>query len=230
MAENKYNLHANHRERMREKFLMAKDAMPDHEILEMLLFYAIPRKDTNLIAHKLLDEFRSLNGVFSASREALMSVEGVGDSVAFFLKLMPYAFQRLEREKHKATYLDSLEKIAQYLAAQYILETEESVIVLLLDERAKLVAQKRLFEGTVNMSSLCVQKISQFVLNYGAYRVVLAHNHPAGTAEPSDEDLSATRYLCFTLSRLGITLEEHFIIAGQSYCPLVTYMKEAKYI
>lgn len=219
------NIHAEHRARMREKYLQMRDAMPDHEILELLLFNVIPRRNTNPIAHALLNRFGSLDEVFRASIPQLTSVEGVGEKTAMFLKEIQYVWRRIETSKSNHQVLDTYEKIAKYLVALFCTETNESVYVVLLDAKARLMSSRKLFEGTVTSASIDARKIASYALSQGAARIILAHNHLSGSAEPSDEDISTTRFLRRSLRQIDLILEEHFIIAGSSYCPLLDYME-----
>ena len=225
MSDKSPNIHEEHRNRMREKYLKARDAMPDHEILEVLLFSVISRKNTNPIAHALLRRFGSLEAVFDADVNSLMEVEGVGEKTAFFLKEIRYLWKRIETGKSSQQTLDTYEKLARYLIACFCGETKEAVYVLLLDARAHLISCKKLFEGTVTTSSIDARKIAEYAIINGAARLVVAHNHLSGSVEPSDEDISATRYLRRVLHGIDLILEEHFIIAGSSYCPLIDYIE-----
>ncbi len=224
MKNKSSNIHEEHRIRMRQKYLNAPDAMPDHEILELLLFNVIPRKNTNPIAHALLNTFGSLEGIFDADPKKLVQVEGVGEKTAFFLKEIRYLWKRIETSAASRETMDSYEKIARYFIATFCNEINESVYVMLLDARAHLIACKKIFEGTVISSSIDSRKIAEFALLQGAARVVIAHNHLSGCADPSDEDISTTRYLRRVLRGVDIELEEHFVIAGSSYCPIIQYI------
>ena len=226
----KSNIHEEHRIRMREKYRLSRDAMPDHEILEVLLFTVIPRKNTNPIAHDLIRTFGSLEGVFDADVKQLMQVEGVGEKTAFFLKEVRYMWKRIETCKREVEILDSYDKIAHYFAARFCGEVNESVHVLLLDARARVIACQKLFEGTVTTSSVDARRVVNFALTHNAVRAVVAHNHLSGRCEPSEEDISTTRYLRRILHGVDVILEEHFVIAGNSYCPILQYMEKNRKI
>lgn len=225
MKDKTPNVHEDHRIRMRQKYLNAPDAMPDHEILELLLFNVIPRRNTNPIAHALLKTFGSLKGVFEADTRRLIQVEGVGEKTAFFLKEIQYLWKRLETSSAAQETMDSYEKIARYFTAAFSNEVNECVYVMLLDARAHMIACKKLHEGTVVSSNIDSRKIAEFALTQGAARVVIAHNHLSGCADPSNEDISSTRYLKRVLRGVEIELEEHFIIAGNAYCPILQYIE-----
>ena len=224
MKDSKTNIHEDHRIRMRQKYLNAPDAMPDHEILEMLLFNVIPRKNTNPIAHALIKAFGSLKGVFEADTRKLVQVEGVGEKTAFFLKEIQYLWKRIETTDAAKETMDSFEKIARYFTAAFSTEVNECVYIMLLDARAHMIACKKLTEGTVTSSKADSRMIAEAAVLHGASRFVLAHNHLSGSAEPSDDDIATTRYLQRVLRGVEIYLEEHFVIAGDSYCPILAYI------
>lgn len=213
MKQDEKYLHEHHRQRMRDKYLAAKDTLPDHEILELLLFNVIPRKNTNPIAHRLCRRFGSLRGVLEADMQELMKVDGVGESTAFFLTQLPYLWKRCEmNEKAEGVLLDTVSKIGEYLASIFRGETVEVVYLLMLDNRARLIGCERLFEGTVTACETDARRIAEIALSNRAPRIVLAHNHPGGTAEPSDSDVSTTRYLRRVFSGIDLILEEHFTL------------------
>ncbi len=224
MSDN--NLHEHHRMRMREKYRAAKEAMPDHEILEILLYSVIKRKNTNPIAHKLCKRFGSLKGVLEADEEALKEVEGVGDATAGFLKEISYIAKRFSANDAEGVLLDSITKIGDHLVNLYKGKTREAVYLLMLDSRAKLIACQKLCDGTISSSNLSTRRIVEIALLHHAPRVILAHNHPNGSAAPSDDDIVTTRYLRRAFSMIDLTLEEHFIVAGDEFCPVMLYLRE----
>ncbi len=223
MEKNK-NLHADHRKRMREKYRTSRDNMPEHEILEVLLFSVIPRKNTNPIAHDLINRFGSLEKVLFADVSALLEVEGVGKETAFFLNEIRYLFHRLDKEKSDEAVLDSYEKLVRHFTAYFSDDGKEAVYGILLDSKNRLIVCEKLFEGSVSTSAIDARRVAEFALLYHATRVVLAHNHLSGSALPSDEDISATRYLRRVLNVIDVTLEEHFVISGREYCPILEYI------
>ena len=227
MALDEKYLHEKHRERMRQKYAAAKETLSDHEILEILLYHVIPRKNTNPIAHRLLRRFGSLRGVLEAEISELMQVEDVGETTAFFLKQLLYLWKRCERQQESGILLDSLSKIGDYFTVLFGGEKNESVYLLMLGNRAELIACRKLLDGSITACESSARKIAEIALSYGAHRVILAHNHPGASAEPSDSDVVVTRYLRRVLSGIDLDLEEHFIISGNTYCPLVHYLKDS---
>lgn len=195
--------------------------MPDHELLEVLLYTPLRRINTNNLAHALLNRFGSLDAVLDAGEEALMSVEGVGRETAFFLSEIAYLWHRYERSAKQGDFLGSMTAIGNYLVSLYRGVKVETVYLLLLDNAAKLIECHKLTEGSVNLNTINPRQITEIALARRATRVVMAHNHPAGTAEPSDADVATTLYLRRILSMIDLVLEEHFIVAGDSYYPLL---------
>ena len=220
-------LHEKHRERMRQKYLAAKETLSDHEIFEILLYHVIPRKNTNPIAHRLCRRFGSLRGVLEADYSELLQIEGVGESTAFFLKQILYLWKRCENKQSSGIVLDSISKIGDYLTVLFGGESGESVYLLVLGQRAELIACRKLFDGNITACESSARKIAEIALSYAAHRIILAHNHPGKSAEPSDSDVSITRYLRRVLSGIDLDLEEHIIVSGNTYCPLVRYLEES---
>ncbi len=226
MALDEKLLHEKHRERMRQKYIAAKEALSDHEILEVLLYHVIPRKNTNPIAHRLLRRFGSLRGVLEAEISELMQVEDVGETTAFFLKQILYLWKRCEHKQAGGVQLDSISKIGDYLTVLFGGEKNEAVYLLMLGSRAELVACRKLFDGSITACESSARRIAEIALSYQAHRIILAHNHPGTSAEPSDSDVSVTRYLRRVLSGIDLDLEEHFIVSGNTYCPIVRYLQD----
>ena len=226
MAFDEKHLHDKHRERMRQKYITAKDSLSDHEILEILLYNIIPRKNTNPIAHRLCRRFGSLRGVLEADLKDLLEVEEVGESTAFFLKQILYLWKRCENSHASGIVLDSISKLGTYLTTLFGGEKNEAVYLLMLGQKAELIACRKLFDGSITACESNARKIAEIALSYGAHRIILAHNHAEASAEPSDSDVSVTRYLRRVLSGIDLNLEEHIIVSGNTYCPIVHYLKK----
>ena len=179
-------IHDGHREKMRRRFLeTGLEGFADHEALELLLYYAIPRRDTNPIAHALMERYDSLSGVLNAPVEDLEKVEGIGESAAILLSLV----SRLSRKARIAdasqeTILNSSERAGAYLLERFAGERRELVFLLCLDRKGRLLACKRLAEGDVASADLNIRKVVEMALLTSASAVILAHNHPSGVAGP----------------------------------------------
>lgn len=185
--------HAKHRERMRTRFLEhGLDNFADHEVLELLLFYAVPRGDVNPLAHRLLDEFGSLANVLEAETPDLCRVEGMGEKTAAFLHLLPPMFRRYQTSKIQGTIYDSTDKVAEYLVKYYIGRPREQLSAVLLDNQCRLIRICDIAEGSATAVKINMRKLLQCVLQYNAADVVLAHNHPRGMCSPSRADIVQT--------------------------------------
>lgn len=212
-------IHDGHREKMRQRFMSGGlDSFADHEVLELLLFYAIPRRDTNETAHLLLERYGSLTGVFNAPVEDLMKAEGIGENAAVFLKLVPAACRKARLSGDgRDIILNSVDKIGDYLIDCFSGETAEVIYQLCLDKKGKLLACKRLAEGAVDNADLNVRKLVENTLLSSASAVVIAHNHPSGIALPSNEDYATTWRVQEALASIGVPLQDHIIVADGDY-------------
>ena len=212
------NLHKNHRERLKKRFLeKGLESFESHNVLELLLFYAIPRKDTNEIGHRLIKQFGSISAVFEAPIEELTAVEGVGENAAIFLKLMPEIAKRYLTDDNKTPFLNNSESAGGYFIPFFIGEKEEIIYVACLDAKAKVIKCECLHRGSFNAVEVNVRKIAQFALKHNAVGIILAHNHPGGVALPSNEDKITTKKVSDGLKALGIELFDHIIVADNDY-------------
>lgn len=211
------NIHANHRERVRKRYLDGgAQAFPDHNLLELLLFFSIPREDTNDIAHLLLKEFGSFSGVFDASYEDLQRVKGIGPNSALHIKLITDVARRymVDRADEKQS-IDTSDAAIEYLRHRFIGLENETAILLCLDGKECV---KRITEYTSNSSTGIILEINKVVvdaLNCDAKGIVLAHNHIHGFAVPSREDDETTQQIAKTLENLGITVCDHLIFSKE---------------
>ena len=216
------SVHEGHRQRMRRQLKTSgMDSLSDVQVLEVLLYYAIPRADTNPIAHRLLDRFGSLSGVLEAAPDELLNIEGMGDAAAQLISLIPQLERRhfIDRSG-KASILNSTSKCGQYLVPFFHGEQEEVVYLLCLDAKCKAICCVPVHRGSITAASISVRKIVQTALNQNAASVVLAHNHPSGYALPSPEDLDTTRTLQTALQAVGIVLADHIIVADDDFVSL----------
>lgn len=212
-------VHDGHRERLKSRFLEhGMDSFNDLNALELLLFYAIPRRDTNVIAHALLDRFGGLSGVFDASIPELTDVPGIGENAALLIKLVPHMMKKCELSKvsdmrtfHKSS------QVAQFLIPRFLEEREELVLVLCLDTRNNLLCCEVLNRGVVNAVDISTRRLVEHALKHKASAVVLAHNHPDGVAMPSREDEIFTGKAQEALRLMGIRMMDHIIVAGKNY-------------
>lgn len=211
-------IHDGHRARKKEQFIQTGlDSFADHEALELLLFYAIPRRDTNPTAHLLLQKFDSLEGVFSASVEELKSVEGVGESAAILLSMMHGLFSRTARTAANEKILNTVELCGKYFLNLLRHERREVLYQACLDGKGKLIACKKLSEGTADSAAFSVRQVVENALVADATMVVLAHNHVSGVALPSESDQIVTRRVRDALRAVDIQLMDHIIVADDDF-------------
>lgn len=214
--------HAGHRSRMHERVRQyGFNSLEEHEALEYLLYFTNKRKDTNLIAHALIDRFGSLAGVLEASEEELCKVKDVGPVTAQLLHLLPEAgryYMRSRVGSHKR--LETTQQLGEYLVAQFYGLRQERMLLLALNDRRTLLRAIWLDSGTVSAVEVGIHKLVTEAVSAGAAAVVLAHNHPGGVALPSREDIYATGNIMRALGMLGIHVADHIIVAGEEYCSM----------
>ena len=217
------NLHAHHRQRMRDRAMKnGFENFADHELLEMLLHQSIPRVDTNPIAHALLEKFGSVKGVLDSSVSDLCAVKGVGQASALQLKLTVEFLRRYERDSlERRTLYNSLGNTVRFLFPYFVGKGVETLYIMLLNNRMNLIRCEKISEGTVNCTDSSVRKIVELALGHQASSVILAHNHPNGLTTPSSADLDMTDTLNNHLQTLGVTLLEHIIFADRRYMPIM---------
>ena len=213
--------HSGHRDRLRGEFLARSESFPDHKVLELLLFYALPRQDTNPIAHDLLERFGSLVGVLDAPPEALAQVKGVGDRSAVLFKAVKELARRYAAGRSRIGNLITTNYAAyEILHPLFFGARNERVYLLCLDGKKKLLGCAKLGEGNVNAAEVTPRGVVETALNHNAARVILAHNHVSGLALPSDEDKATTLYLQTLLSQVGVLLDDHLIFVDDDMVSL----------
>ena len=212
-------VHDGHRERLKERFRSeGLDGFTEVQVLELLLFYSVPRKDTNEIAHALLEKFGTLAQVLDANPADLEKVPGMGSSSALFLKLLSAAGRRYQISRtESATILRTLEQCGAYLQPRFFGRKHEAVFLLCLDAKCKVLACKQVGEGSVNSAGVPIRRIVETALSANATMVVLAHNHPSGLALPSADDIQTTKRLAVALDTVEITLIDHLAFSDDDY-------------
>ena len=216
-------MHSGHRERMREKFLKCgSEALEDHELLEMLLFYSIPRKNTNELAHTLISRFGGLRGVFDASVQMLTGVEGVGTVTAVHIKLIGALLFRYNLSGGKVKRkLDSYSAVTAFVRELFVGESEERVYAVMLNNSLGLIGYTALGAGGISLSVAHSRELLEDCILSGAAYVILAHNHPDGVALPSGIDIEATQTFHNALRYAGIDLIDHFVVANGRCTPIM---------
>ncbi len=206
--------HADHRQRVRKAFREAgADGMPDRGLLELLLFYSIPRKDTNPIAAELLNKYGSIQAVFDATYEELMQVEGMGESSALLLTMLPEIARRYSGNGKDVPLLFERDEAEKYILSLFSESKNEEFYIVCLNAVGGAVACRRLAEGSENSVKVDKRAILEAAFEADADSVILAHNHPSGEAAPSAEDIALTKETARLLAETGIGLTDH-IIAG----------------
>lgn len=202
-----------HRKRLRERFLQGGlDGFLDYEIVELLLTLGTPRKDCKQIAKEVIKEFGSLRGALEASTEELQKIKGIGPSNAFGIKLFQAVSERYAKEKvSKKDFFESPKAVAEYLQKYIGREKKEHFVMLYLDTRNKLIVDK-VSVGTLNASLVHPREVFKNAIQSNAAQVIVAHNHPSGDPEPSEDDLTITKRLVESGKILGIEVVDHIII------------------
>lgn len=218
-------MHEDHRRRVKQKFRAGGlDAMHDHEVLELLLFYAIPRIDVNPVAHRLMERFGSLHRVMEAPVEELLRVEGIGENSALLLHLCSALFRRCEVDRAqrimKQKPLSSTDEIGAYMVPHFLGLRDEAVLLACVDNRGLVLDCQEIARGTVNETSVTVRRIVELAMLFNASSVILAHNHPGGLALPSREDVATTRRIQAGLEAVGVRLLDHIIVADGDFVSL----------
>lgn len=233
-TQKKESIHKDHRRRLKDRFLLeGLDNFTEVQALELLLFYCIPRRDTNPIAHGLLERFGTFSRVLEASAEELKQVEGIGDEAATFLRLLPemgryYSVNCAQRVE----ILNSVWDCADFLIPYFANRRNELVFLLCLDAKCKVICCREVGEGSINSAGVPIRRVVEMALAEGAISVVLAHNHPSGVATPSREDVMTTQRLAMALAAVEIILADHFVVAENDCVSMVQsgYYQPGEYI
>ena len=213
------SIHAGHRQRLKERFLRdGLDNFEEHQVLELLLFYGIPQRDTNEIAHALMEKFGSLSRVLEASPEELAEVKYVGDNVTTLFQLITavaryYQVSCAMREE----ILPTIEACGKYLVPFFYGRPNETVYLLCLDAKCKVLCCEKVGEGGVNSAGVPIRRIVETALKANATSAILAHNHPSGLAVPSGEDVQTTYRVGMALDAVEVSLVDHIVVADNDW-------------
>lgn len=213
------SVHDGHRARLRRQLMEGGlDSFSDVQVLELLLGFAIARKDVNPLAHALLERFGSLSGVLDAPAGDLMKVPGIGENTAVMLSVMPQLMRRYTIGKNKTgTILNTTTKAGSYLLPFFFGAKDEQVYLLCLDAKCKVLDCRKLFTGSVNTVGVSVRRIVEEALRRNATSVILAHNHTSGIALPSREDEETTNMVQAALEAVGIRLADHMVMVEDDF-------------
>lgn len=214
------NIHEGHRERLKEEIISAdiSEAKSPVKLLEMLLFYGIPQKDTAVIAHELIRRFGDFSGVLEASIDDLVAVKGMTRNAASLIKLMRPVGRTyvLAKFKHKEV-LTTRDDIGDYILTQYFAIDRECLSLLCLNRLGKILSFEILMTGSVDSVGLSMRSVLERVIKSEATAVVIAHNHPGGIALPSPQDIEITRQIAAALATISVSFVDHIIVADEDY-------------
>lgn len=215
--------HVGHRDRLRQRFLDAPDALPDYELLELLLFMAIPRKDVKPIAKNLIARFKDLNGVLNASLNDLQGVDGVSHNSAIAIRAIRAAGLRLLKQNVVGRpVLTSWQRLLDYCQAAMANESKEQFRLILLNKRNEIIADEVQQTGTVDHTPAYPREIVKRALDLGATALIMVHNHPSGDSTPSDADIQMTRQVIEAAKPFDIVIHDHLIITRNGYTSFKT--------
>jgi len=216
-------MHEGHRERLKNRFLTeGLDSFEQHQVLELLLFYAIPRRDTNELAHKLIKKYGSLSGVLEANPEDLASTPGVGRNTAVLLSLIPSLARIYFKDRWgDKPLINSTAKAGEYAVSLFAGRTYEAFYVICLDSQNRVNFAALVHEGTINEAAVYPRIIVEAALRHQANSVILAHNHPGGTLKASVADMEVTQRIKDALGAISIHVVDHIIVAGDKYFSFV---------
>lgn len=213
------NLHAGHRQRVMDRYLReGLDAFADHQVLEMLLFYCIPRRDTNDLAHRMIRQFGSLSNLFDADPRDIAKLCQVSERTAILISLVPSLVKRYQQGRWRdKPFLGHSKDAGEYVLSLFAGKTYEAFFMLCLDGQNRLNYAALINEGTIDEAPVYPRNVVELALRHQAVKVILAHNHPGGGLEPSPADLDVTKLMENALGVVHIQVVDHIIAAGERY-------------
>lgn len=223
------SIHTGHRDRVREKYVTnGLGSFADHEVLELLLFYANKRSDTNPTAHRLIERFGSLSAVFEASYDDLTAVDGIGDTAATLITMVPQLFRRYTCDKaDKTRFITNIDEAKAFLAPRFFGLSTEKIGIICLDSQSRINNFTFVSEGSLKLAQIDTRKIAQLALRNNAASIIIAHNHPGGIASPSRNDVDATTLLINALSLINIRVADHIIVSDDDSFSMASHSKFA---
>lgn len=229
MAEKENNIHKGHRQKVKKRYIEAGfEGMADHNILELLLFFGIPYKDTNPIAHELIETFGSFSGVLKASVSELKSVKGMTENAACLLNMILPVYARYYADSTaERPIFESTKEIVDYMRPKFLDTNNERAYVMCFDHNNYLVAVRRLSDGDVYSTLFDMRKLAAAVLETKATGVILVHNHPSGISIPSSGDVAQTKNAYELLQSLKVSLLDHIIISQEGHGSMISMPKFA---
>ena len=228
-SQKKDNPHQGHRIKVRNRYYETGfNGMADHNVLEMLLFFGIPFRDTNEMAHELIERFGSLSAVLEANAKDLVTVKGMTENAACLITMIRPLYKRyMEDLSSRKPEFVSKEKISEFIRSLFLDTTDERLYALAYDSSRRFIGYKNIGDGDVRSSKADIRKLTAFVLESKATGVILAHNHPHGIALPSREDIECTKYIYKILDALKVRLLDHIIVNESDYISMAETMRYA---
>lgn len=226
----KKNPHAGHRQNVRNRYYKeGLESMPDHNVLEMLLFFGIPQKDTNELAHELIEHFGSFTGVLEADMNDLRNIKGMTENAACLITMLLPIYRRYAQSlvDDKRPILSSAKDIYEYIKPRYIGVNHELVYALGFDGNHRLIADRLICDGDLDSASFNLRSVASFALETNARSIVLIHNHCNEVSAPSNDDINATLAIRAMLNSLSVSLSDHVIVADSNYTSIANIKKYA---
>lgn len=215
------NPHGGHRQRMRAKLLSGQaDVLCPHELIELLTYYSIPRRDTNELSHEILNYFSgNFSAVFEADAGELRKIPGVGENTVALIALIKRIMREIETEKlRERPTLSTPEEMADYVSGMFFGHQNEVFYAVFLNNGGKVIAYEKIVDGSISEIPVEPRKILEAALKYPKTKqVILAHNHPSGNIQPSGSDMDATRLITRALNTVDIRVKDHIIVSGRRY-------------
>jgi len=213
------NLHIGHRKREKERYLKeGLESFHDHEVLELLLFFAIPYKDTNNLAHELLQKYGALSGVLEADYHDLLHMRGIGENAATLLSLLPAVCRRYQIDKYgDRVLLTTTEELGNYVTNLFIGYNYEVFYLICLDTQNRVINAARIHEGTINEVAVYPRIVVETAIRNKAKSVIMAHNHPGGSLRPTASDMELTGKIVDVLRDISIPVIDHIIVSNGKY-------------
>ncbi len=221
------SIHDGHRTRMRQRFIQeGLEHFAPHEVLELLLYYTIPRGNTNEMAHELIQRYKTIGRVLRTSPKELQTFAGVGENTAFFLNLLNAATRYIyTQEATEEVILTDVQAYGRYLVHMFQGMTTEAAYLVCMDAKSMVLGYYKVSEGSAVSTNLPIRKIVDLAITSNAVSVILAHNHPGGFAIPSQEDKDSTLFLANILNSVDVVLVDHIVFSGKDYISLLQQPK-----
>ena len=210
------NLHENHRDRMRKRFLSSPNSFSKHEIVELLLFYTIPRKNTNVIAHDLVERYGDIRNIINASPQELVETDGIGESAAVFLSLIGKVMETISDENIKAVSFHSLDKVTPHVLNVIGALSAEKLCVYYLNGKGSVIKSEYFTQLKPDSVHYEIEDIQKTCILVKAKRLIIAHNHPSGDLEPSYYDDKSTAKFISMAKAIGVEFDDHIIVGKDS--------------